>query len=128
MKEINNNIQEAYCSFEVSKLLKEKGFDCYTTTWHQRGNGIVGDVVGRSDRYNSKGEAYTSHPTQALALEWLRINFEVIITLYLTPIKKFCGLVISDKQYYTQEFKTPQEAIGAALLYVLKNLIYEEVN
>lgn len=27
---MNNNIQEAYCSFEVSKLLKEKGFgvDC----------------------------------------------------------------------------------------------------
>ena len=27
MKEINNNIQESYCSFEVSKLLKEKGFN-----------------------------------------------------------------------------------------------------
>ena len=25
-KEINNNIQEVHCSFEVSKLLKEKGF------------------------------------------------------------------------------------------------------
>lgn len=23
---MNNNIEESYCSFEVSKLLKEKGF------------------------------------------------------------------------------------------------------
>lgn len=28
MKKINNDIKEHYCFFEVSKLLKEKGFDC----------------------------------------------------------------------------------------------------
>lgn len=99
MKEINNNIQESYCSFEVSKLLKEKGFDCYTTTWHQRGNGIVGDVVGKSDRYNSKGEAYTSHPTHALAQKWLRENYKVDITVAL--VATGYGFYIHKNRNYT---------------------------
>jgi hypothetical protein len=127
MREINNNIQESYCSFEVSKLLKEKGFDCYTTTWHQRGNGIVEDVVGKSDRYNSKGEAYTSHPTHALALEWLRVNFGIWIMIEPDTANSRCWFPIVSKEYVgdgnTDFFNTPQEALEAALLYVLKNLI-----
>ena len=127
MKEINNNIQESYCSFEVSKLLKEKGFDCYTTTWHQRGNGIVGDVVGKSDRYNSKGEAYTSRPTHALAIEWIRVNFEIWIIIEPDIQNNRCWFQIISKKYKgdgnTGFFNTLQEAEEVAMLYTLKELI-----
>ena len=121
MRVINNNIQESYCSFEVSKLLKEKGFNCYTNTWHQRGNGIVGDVVGKSDRYNSKGEAYTSCPTHALAIEWIRVNFGIWIYSNQTSLGNWIGHMnsLETKLYYN----TPQEAESEALWYVLKKLI-----
>ena len=36
---MNNNIEEAYCSFEVSKLLKEKGFNCLCNTHYSYGSG-----------------------------------------------------------------------------------------
>lgn len=110
MKEINNNIQESYCSFEVSKLLKKKGFNCYTTTWHQRGNGIVGDVVGKSDRYNSKGEAYTSHPTHALAQKWLREKHNIHVQIDFS-------------------YSSPFDVIWYANIYILKTQeVYQAEN
>lgn len=64
-------IEEAYCSFEVAKLLKEKGFD------------ITTEYVYLGDNKGKVATSFTSHfvkkrsdilpcPTHQLACAWLR--------------------------------------------------------
>lgn len=67
---MNNNIQEDYCSFEVSKLLKEKGFDvkgnnAYTVTSDGKCSGRVSSV---SYKYIESISAIYK-PTHALAIK-----------------------------------------------------------
>lgn len=38
---IKNNIEESYCSFEVSKLLKEKGFGVATSTYYKEPGKLI---------------------------------------------------------------------------------------
>jgi len=126
---INNNIQEPYCSFEVSKLLSEKGFDCGNPK-----TAYTKDGVNKISPYSSFYDPY-KYPildcTHALAIEWIRVNFEIICT-YTTPTKinnkwLFGGKIFSMKNegdnIVIGAFNSPQEAIEEALLYTLKNLI-----
>lgn len=103
---INNNIQEDYCSFEVCKLLKEKGFDIPCSTHWELGNGdkksntppgvYIGgflDKQGSPRPYNNselmesyQDERYPndvfgewSRPTHSVAIEWIRVNFGIHI-------------------------------------------------
>ena len=168
---MNNNIQEVYCSKEVSKLLREKGFDvkCHS---HYVGSsndirfGIVqetgiGDI--NKEFYNNSDLLLSiSRPTHQVAIEWLRVNFDI----YITPLT---GTTLKNTKYYFYEvvkddinisktdylyegilkecrqeipgkyinnelletkifergfaYKTPQEAVEAALLQTLKELI-----
>ena len=120
MKEINNNIQEVHCSFEVSKLLKEKGFKQPTLCYYFEDGIFVQnsykDITGmdygkefeieyeellsnwndnfvtkkNGDRCfgcdKSKGyfETYSA-PTHALVIEWLRVNFDIWISVDWQP-------------------------------------------
>lgn len=106
---MNNNIQEAYCSFEVSKLLKEKGFD-----------------VKQLRTYHREGETVLC-PTHALAIEWIRVNFGIHINSVWLASAKFCGEITKVKSnmelHAVRGYDLPQEATEAALLYTLKNLI-----
>ena len=47
-------IEEAYCSYEVSKLLKEKGFDCNCRAYYieSEQNGIERFMIDRAKDYN----------------------------------------------------------------------------
>src|SRR5574343_236503 len=85
---INNNIQEAYCSLEVSKLLKEKGCDLPAQLIHyypprKKDNVHLGPGWGR--RYNyyinqpKDGSERIHSFTHALAIEWIRVNFGIHI-------------------------------------------------
>lgn len=82
-------ITEDYCSFEISKLLKEKGFDeaCYSyymttktlhTTFHNRvhveeePHFNSGDLNGMYDVDESSIEDICSAPTHQKAMKWLR--------------------------------------------------------
>ena len=103
---MNNNIQESYCSKEVSKLLKEKGFEFNMRT------------------------APTGFPTHALAIEWIRVNFGIWIQVF-NEEKNFGYDIINIKKktslgnllYRAYAFNSPQQATEAALLYTLQNLI-----
>ena len=64
-------IEEAYVSFEVAKLLKEKGFDECIFEFYE------GDKIKYA--HNSKGfrpselpDIYYPHITQQMAMKWLR--------------------------------------------------------
>jgi hypothetical protein len=129
---INNDIQESYCSFEVSKLLKEKGFDVKENdTWalDQQGNRYQWRINGYPVLM-SKEDCW--NPTHALAIEWIRINYGLWIIILPTAesyftykIIKMEGIIETPpyKDVAAYDYRTPQEATEAGLLYTLTNLI-----
>lgn len=127
---INNKIQEAYCSFEVSKLLKEKVFGIHVFSYYKNEGkakfNIFPHYEQEPDNWNADSYIDTySIPTHALAIEWIRVNFGIWITVGYLGDGYNC--TIQNKKGYTKKamgnFKTPQEATEAALLYTLQNLI-----
>lgn len=109
------NITEDYCSFEVAKLLKEKGFDYQGFDYID----FEGEVI-KQDR-----------PTHQMAIKWLRevhnISVEPLVdfgssdrywwSADISYIKKD-GLITTLSNY-----KSYEEAVEAALKYSLENLI-----
>lgn len=142
---MNNDIIEDYCSYEVAKLLRNLGCEVYST---------IGSVTSL---YNKKGErvgytnygfmlsgsseGYISAPTHALALKWLRENYNICITVdkFLTtnagvkwdysirsvPIN---STNVSWGKNYNQEgsFDSFEEATEVALISVLDYLLAKE--
>lgn len=125
-------IREDYCSYELSKLLKEKGFkDSYLPSF--------------TSLIRQEGDEFQCCPTHALAMKWLREVHKIFISIgigddidgvfgYMAEIYCLEGLscpygeyryipnvdadTISDKTATTYE-----EAVEAALEYSLENLI-----
>ena len=133
MKQINNNIQESYCSFEVSKLLKEKGWMVRTHKYLFTDSQDAGRFWFSTLRdgniphgFDGKEEERVYIPTHSLAIEWLRVNFGVCIYFKRITINDFNVCYIGDNLCEIELsglFNSPQEATEAALLYTLKNLI-----
>lgn len=142
MKKINNNIEETYCSFEVSKLLKEKGFEvpCTQRYWISlmdsapKINLQLECKKWNYNDYDDSSTEYLSAPTHAIALKWIQINFNMPIFVVGThDINKFhIGYLNTNDNYWNlikneynspNYFNSPEEAIESALLYCLKNLI-----
>ena len=127
-------IKERYCSFEVAKLLKEKGFNepCYTC--------YMQDEITHYD-YPSRNEelidGVISAPTHQMAMEWLREIHKIgifpstytFINVGGTEESHPYGTAIIN--LVTYELMTDdiiprcsyEEAVEAALKYVLENLI-----
>ena len=119
--------QEAYCSYEVSKLLKEKGFNQETYMVYDE-NKILDYQVYVCTKNNS---SYYCAPTHQMACAWLRDNHKLHITgdcidvtehgyIYTSKIvnmKTFKEIKIED-YFYSYE-----EAMEAAIKYCLENLI-----
>lgn len=119
-------ITEDYCSFEVAKLLKEKGFNEKTPASYNES----GEFQEGFGRWNTT-PIYYSAPTFQMARKWLRETYNINIDIVpiwnqnrfeyqvfiVTPENaKHC--YIDDKLYLVYE-----EAVEAALKYSLKNLI-----
>lgn len=143
---MNNNITEDYCSFEVSKLLKEKGFEVNTLFFYwgngQEGNGRIGKLGSYDNcyiraKYDYKEENICPMPTHALAIKWIRENFGIHIEIRHIKtfgINRFHIIIwkYGEKDYHTihcdnkigyEVWDKPEEATEAALLYTLKHLI-----
>ena len=70
-------ITEDYCSFEVAKLLNEKGFDQNCATYYLDGQvwrHYHGEVI-------PKGKQIYAAPTQAMSMKWLREVYGLHISL-----------------------------------------------
>src|SRR5574343_276660 len=143
MKTINNNIEEPYCSHEVSKLLRDKGFDVfcndtyteYLQDTEYNKKGLVfergGIVKGRNSTHaplNSEYYEKVSARTQGVALEWLRVNynlhFEIIWDNYRRTYWFVCITHIGNVEIETIDLPrkqcfTPKDAIDAAFVYTL---------
>lgn len=110
-------IQEDYCSFEVSKLLKEKGFDYQGFDYID----FEGEVI-KQDR-----------PTHQMAMKWLREvhglsveTFSIKGTSNICPVfwkGNVVKLLIQDRVFSGELVSSYEEAVEAALKYALENLI-----
>ena len=78
-------IPERYCSFEVSKLLKEKGFNEEVRTYYQFDNETKETELIHDDRLDTpnlwSGD-YVSAPTHQTAMDWLREIHKLHIEIY----------------------------------------------
>ena len=132
-------ITDDFCSFEVAKLLKEKGFDESTSMVYMS----YGDLCKlnrydsiRNSNYNDITKNYFEYtaPTHQMAMKWLREMHNIFIVIephiYDYINEKNSSYVITLWQgdnYYenvtSKDYLTYEEAVEAALKYSLENLI-----
>ena len=125
-------ITEDYCSFEVAKLLEEKGFDepCYGI-WHI-GNKLF-DINYEPLDYSELREERLLAPTHQMAMKWLREKHNIIIVIephsYNHMEEKTSSYDFSiwygDNYEHplTTNYSTYEEAVEAAILYVLSEVL-----
>ena len=127
-------MKEAYVTFEVAKLLKEKGFDWPTIEYYSLSGGIYRFSEGIADIC---GISSYQRPTQQMACRWLRKRGIHIMPTIGCDVDRtpriFYGVVIALFNDYGdidlrdpldgKGYDSPEYAIEAALEYVLKNLI-----
>ena len=124
-------LREDYVSFEVAKLLKEKGFD-EPTFWF-----YVGDGTKYLAHKTLNGDWYR-RPTLQMAMKWLRevhslyvdISFNRFNKTYHFNIVQYYQYDNKNKPYIEQTFyvldnmfDSYEKAIESAIKYCLENLI-----
>lgn len=122
-------IQEAYCSFEIAKLLKEKGFDeiCYRLYNTQEKELWGTDGIEFQNHYLDE-ESITA-PTHQMALAWLRETKDIYIAILhghgITPSYWFNWSTGDKSGFYDSDgfYMTYEEATEAAIKYALEVLI-----
>lgn len=141
-------IEETYCSYEVSNLLQEKGFnqECFAKyaketctekyyddyrermiSWTIKPGELIIPSIDR-DRYEIYGTVISA-PTHQMALKWLREIHKIDIIIKITNLvgenrKYYC--MIYDKNnnsYIIDLFNSYEETEEAALKSCLEKLI-----
>ena len=125
-------ITEDYCSFEIAKLLKKKGFDTFKFYgWDEE---LFDKEHPRnfSLGFDSK-EHWISCPTQSMAMKWLREVHGIFIAINNDDLdfNWQCYDLINrgstlDPKILSESYagyKTYERAVEAALKYCLENLI-----
>jgi len=118
-----NDIKESLCSFELSELLKQKGFRCLTMTAYDTNKTLM---TNNSQANNWTG--WISAPTHDLVKDWIHVNFNIWIY-----VKKkwndgnFVGyesiIELSDEIKKCGVFESPEQATEEALLFTTKKLL-----
>lgn len=149
MKTVNNTIEDSYCSFELSKLLKERGMylDPVTNTKHGHpvlihkvegirtcnidlwNNGLGGHPKTEKQKWLDGDDEYADYVqkiTLSLAQKWVYENFGIWVYIKLGYGSEF---VIQEGKspfnfiYSDGTYNSLQEALEAGLIYTLKELI-----
>ena len=122
---------EDYVSYEVAKLLKEKGFD-----WKCLAHWFIGidrnfsiSVAPQNWNEVKTDLDWLSCPTHQMAMKWLRKKgIRICIDYnnmngdwYATIAKEYDGQM--SERIRSEHFTLYEEAVEAALKYVLENLI-----
>lgn len=117
-------ITEDYVSYEIAKLLKEKGFDgC--SLFHYDDCGQIWIPGG----YNKNKKGHFPAPTLQMAMKWLREVHKIHVVIYpygdyscdnyQFDVYKDNNLVVSKDDGYI----TFEQACESAIKYCLENLI-----
>ncbi len=126
-------ITEDYVSFETAKLLKEKGFDVYVSSFYDD----EGTFSRKEADWNWNIGPRYSAPTLQMAAKWLRDNYHLNPVPYalslgwafdifdltsrdITGCRKVYSMDLPAKSYC---FESYEEAWEAAIKYCFKNLI-----
>jgi hypothetical protein len=131
---VTTMIKEAYVSFEIAKLLKEKGFDepCYMSYWLRTKDYI--ELAHLEQHYNNYSDCMYA-PTHQMAMAWLREVHKVLIVIDAYHTDHWEGYIDSFEiriYSHSSTIIVPNEivhhtdyteAVEAALKYSLKNLI-----
>lgn len=133
-------ITEDYVSFEVAKLLKEKGFDEPTFTYYNN-DGYLMNSCNFCGSYtlgcfnNVKDEKVNcAAPTLQMALKWLREVHNIFIQIdyvvltkdffeYTYEIYDMCKGRVLECSHFRDNYETYEEAVEEAIKYCLNNLI-----
>jgi hypothetical protein len=146
-------ITEDYVSFEIAKLLKEKGFDgkC-RMIYREHDKQMIYHTPNPDDlldfetnkrkleKHSKKQHCdYALCPTHQMALKWLREVYKIHIAVnigcdvdnknyvfYTPTIVKLSNKSVEYIESFSEddnEFDNNEQAVEAAILYVLKNLI-----
>lgn len=124
-------ITEDYVSFEVAKLLKEKGFDwdCITYYVDSEPNNVKYSMLFENN--TTWEERCYSAPTLQMALKWLREVHKICIVVYPfthrergTYTSDICTVTMTMEEGHLRGvWNSYEEAIEESLEYVLENLI-----
>jgi hypothetical protein len=116
-------ITEDYVSFETAKLLKEKGFDVYVSSFYDN----EGKFSRKEADWNWNIGPRYSAPTLQMAMKWLREVHNIAVEtewehLWYAYVKPMTAKP-SEEDYYQCESSKYEEACEAAIKYCLENLI-----
>ena len=135
-------ITEDYVSFEVAKLLREKGFneECeYFYDEYKDENKYVICSNGYSTYNDDKHPTYYSRPTHQMAMKWLRnihgihiqawcpvvdIDTEILGVKYnvvISNLKDYCLAFMTNIE--DNDYDSYEEAVDAGLKYTLEHLL-----
>lgn len=123
-------VTEDYVSFEVAKLLKEKGFNVAIHTFYNPNKSCT-LIKFDSCLINRNAGVSISAPTHQMVMKWLREEKDVLITYDLAGPFGSKLLVKVYKKDYDLDWieattiirKTLEEAIDTAIQWYLENLI-----
>ena len=128
-------IDEDYVSFEVAKLLKEKGFDEQCTYMYDSQHKLYStfEQCRQITRNNSDWIYYVGQlnvvpiavPTHQMAMKWLREIYNINIEILLNGEGKWWPISCQDIKVRKEGefYSTYEEAVEAALKYCLTKLI-----
>ena len=130
-------ITEDYVSFEVAKLLKEKGFDENVNSSYSDNAQVFYHNGGNNSYFDSINSVlyHYARPTSQMAMKWLKNKHNIFIEISVgyvgtdESIVYFwipCVLKENHIEYPTMEeiiANSYEEAVKAALKYCLKNLV-----
>ena len=124
-------MKEAYCSYEISKLLKEKGFDECIFEFYE------GDKIkyARNDegfRLSELPDTYYPHITHQMTMAWLRevhnIFIEISVSIDLNSNYHYSYFILNKECKYVRKGYTDfdwnyEDAVESAIKYCLEKLI-----
>lgn len=109
-------VKEAYCSYEVSKLLQEKGFDIECKTAYYCDCLIDYTMFGFCG-----DEEFVFAPTQQMVMAWLREK-KIFINVWYDKTD-FSAEYVNGCFNYIGNFDSYEEAVEQSIKYVLEHVI-----
>lgn len=141
-------VTEDYCSYEISKLLKEKGFNelCFRLI-REDAEIVEAPSKAWNGMTKKQREDFYLCPTHQMVCKWLRENHKLLVSVDATPIygkmkddkgRNTCGILywnyIASGEWTNEKYnpiqkafavsaKSYEQALENALKYSLENLI-----